>query len=155
MTRECLTHTTWGLSSQDKYYTRKHLITLLYGAVAPIPDDTNYEQINTYSNKDIVLLLNGKYLDKSPNTLPSLEDLRKAISTSRYQKIIEDLHLQQEALCIKEYPYTSKKNGHTLILVESLVKNPPPIVGDHAFDKETYQKALENNFKQFRWDRLL
>lgn len=74
MTRECLTNSSFGLAHPEKGVIKNNFIALLYGAVAPVPDGVCYMQINTYSDKDVALLLNTKYLDKAPMPNEALID---------------------------------------------------------------------------------
>ena len=173
---------------------KRHLITLVYGGVAPIPDGVSYEQINTYSDKDIALHLNKKYLDKFPNWNKAIQDenLRKiaqqiddttglreesieekfakfsrgeyslyqamhsqGVKRGNAEKYFNELQTGRDSAYITKYPHISKKNGHTLTIVKSLVKNPSLIAGDHGFTEETYQRALDDNFNFFRRDGLL
>ena len=194
LAQKCLTDSHLGLSFQDKNHMKRHLITLVYGGVAPIPDGVSYEQINTYSDKDIALHLNKKYLDKFPNWNKAIQDenLRKiaqqiddttglreesieekfakfsrgeyslyqamhsqGVKRGNAEKYFNELQTGRDSAYITKYPHISKKNGHTLTIVKSLVKNPSLIAGDHGFTEETYQDALQKNIIRFRRRDLL
>lgn len=159
--RIILTKTTSFLNKQ-RLELAKRLITLSYGAVAPIPEKLGKEAINTYSKDDIALRrLNMDYLDKA--LLLNEEDLRfradeiflhepKIPAETIYQNLKQEQEkLIKKGACIDKYPYECKKNGCSIRVVHNeVVRESQPIYGDHDFTKDTYRLALTNDIKKLR-----
>lgn len=165
LSKYCLTNTSWGLTTKQKMALKGNLITLLYGAVAPVPDETVKSATNTYSVKDIAFFFAKKYLDKFPRPDLRHQD-REFLETARildrqrsskekyFEKTLETLHSVRDApdnpFYIEKYPHKSTKNGHTVTIVECISKKIPFIEGDHAFDGDTYQDALTKDIEKLR-----
>ena len=162
LTQNCLTHPRMGLSSSHKDLLKKHLITLVFGGVSPVSNEACREQSNIYSTKDITLRLNGTHIDKLPLiSAPSdgqLQELAKEYAKfwgTGEKQFYRQLQRGKEQAFITSYPHTSRKNGLTLRIIESIEKNLPPIVGDHAFLSRTYQEALKQYINDLRGDNKL
>lgn len=147
-------------------FLRNHLITLSYGAVAPIPD-RGLLAMNTYSIDDVTMFFANKYLDKFPRPpTNSDEELRKVAQqmhdhplfpkSKSAEEIFKELKAGTDRFFFSSYPYTSTKNGHTVTIVQSKVPKTkqPTVEKDHAFQGDTYQGELLENIarlrKQFR-----
>jgi len=107
-------------------FIRNHVITLAFGAVAPVPDSVVKKAIKEFLPdhfEDEALIEKSREFDQIYN------ERKAAIDFSRY---------------ICEYPHKSKKNGHTVTIVKSLVPKHKQhlIAGDHGFQESTYQQAL-------------
>lgn len=145
-------------------FLKDHVITLTYGAVAPIPNIVHLA-INNYSKDDIVMYYAKQYLDKIPKP-PHLEDealmdMAQDIHVKSYSlknESLESVYAQLKSNSvdlkryISEYPHKSEKNGYTLTVIESRVpkEKQPFIEKDHAFDGDTYQTALRENINALR-----
>ncbi len=125
-------------------FIRNHVITLAFGAVAPVPDSVVKKAIKEFLPdhfEDEALIewsLNAKVKNnfyKSREFDQIYNERKAAIDFSRY---------------ICEYPHKSTKNGHTVTIVKSLVPKHKQhlIAGDHNFQDLTYQTALLKTLSQ-------
>ena len=165
LANRCLTNPHWGLTRHQKQHVRRHLITLLYGAVASVPDKEVLSATNTYSTKDIAFRYAKPYLDKFPRPDTTYGDSQifefaegihrlTPNNSGSVDQIAADLKRGRDAvydqLYIKDYPHKSTKNDHTVTIVKCISKNLPLIEGDHGFINETYQNALKENLNALR-----
>jgi hypothetical protein len=147
-------------------FIKEHLITLTYGAVAPIPDVVKFA-INTYSKEDIVTHRYAiNYLNKLPKPAEfedealifdavDLKLKNNIYKNSSLEEIVAQLKKQRikdETIYITEYPHPSTKDGYTLTVVKNEVPlNQIPFgKRDHDFAGQTYQKALKEDINYIR-----
>lgn len=150
---QVLTTEEYKLGREQFDFIKRRLITLTYGAVAPVPNIV-LEAINTYSYDDIAMNFARKYLDKDPTSALFDKELKK-LAQGGYHEHLKglkgksaeqiDIELKQD----EDKNYESTKNGCTVRIVKSKVPRirQPLIEGDHGFLKDTYKSALENNIK--------
>ena len=110
-----------ALSKEHMSALNKHLITLTYGSVKPVPNVT-LQSINNYSTDDITLYFAKPYLD---------------IEVNKIQKF--------------PYPCEKDKKCYVTIVKSLVPKTKQaPIQGDHSFLGATYQKALKDDLNHLR-----
>lgn len=103
-------------------FLKNHLITLTYGAVAPVPDIVR-KAVNTYSEDDVAYRY-GKAYSKN-------EDYTLKIVDTRVPRV---------------YP-----GGHTYDKFPGFRGDDQELIGgDHAFSKATYQGELEEDINSLR-----
>lgn len=163
--REVLTNSAYCLSKQNssmrdisgnyisaycdiKGFCQRQLITVLYGAVGPVPNVVLHA-INNYSKYDVAMRFASKYLDKFPKPRicedEKLKDIAKDMVNYPFfpkSKSAECVFQELKASFIDKYPHSSTKNGFTVTILENIGEKFPLGVGDHAFQGETYQHAL-------------
>lgn len=154
---EVVTTQQYPIGYEQNTFIKSRMIISSYGAVEPIPNQL-LETINTYSVKDITMFFAKKYLDKTPKPLSNNDKALKKIAQKIYDnpwfnknQSVEALYTQLKngtnQIYIEKYPHHSTKDGYTLTIVESEEANSHKIEGDHAFDGQTYQKALYKNIE--------
>jgi hypothetical protein len=147
---------------QMENFIRNHVITLAFGAVAPVSDSVVKKAINVYSREDVTIRYILRYLDKE--FLPDHFEDEALIDWSLNAKVKNNFYKSREfdqiynerkaaidfSRYICEYPHKSTKNGHTVTIVKSLVPKHKQhlIAGDHGFQDKSYQTALLDTLSQ-------
>ena len=153
-------------------YLQKHLITVTYGAVKPIPKEYVFHAINTYSKNDIALFFGKHYINKKLDELTDIPESGYE-STKMYRgktyhiKIVNSLTEKSSLVYIPErlsyqeklqlsffehlghqelsMPYSSELAVHKITDVVYQIK-------DHGFAEASYQQAFEYDVGILRRD---
>jgi len=166
--KNCLTDPIYGVSPREKNALKENLVTLLYGAVAPIPKGYCKISINNYSTEDITLRFVRKHLNKKlPQRDRVTEERLRQVSQFVFENMkkkefsnistAEDIYrkmkqARDEFMGNAVYPYESDNNNFKITLLESITEKLHFIAGDHTFTDDTYQAGLKNDIDNLRED---
>lgn len=160
-------------------YIKGHLITATYGAVQPIPNESVLTALNTYSSKDVVLLLSKKYLDRDldkivqmPYNSTKIYDGKTYSATVVESKLPDSPVLKTlleppsamtvEQRCqmtlVEKLAHTLSLNGSTYLAcafdktIVDTVNHTNTAINDHFFGEVTYQEVLKKNISDLKRD---